>query len=1128
MQDLSRFVCERRNCFFKQTKLLLSFFLALFFTLLTTVSFASAEEPLSAVEGEFIVSFNENRIQELKNSFKELGLYSDKELQNALIRAIGAQTKEDLGNTGATLIKTTHSSDVDIQTTSDALELGLLEFIEPNFIVQASITPNDTNFSSLWGLHNTGQSGGVADVDIDAPEAWDTTTGDSELVVGVVDTGILYTHPDLASNMWTNPNEIAGNNIDDDGNGVVDDIYGYNAITNSGNPLDDHAHGTHCAGTIAGTGNNSQGVVGVAYSVKLMALKFLSSSGSGSTADAIKSINYAVTMKTEHNVNIRVLSNSWGGGGFSSALQTSIQAANDAGIVFAAAAGNNSSNNDTTPTYPANYNVANVISVAAVDRTGTRASFTNFGASTVHIAAPGVSILSTVLSNGYASYNGTSMATPHVAGVAALVISENSDLTPTQVKSLLMDTSKRLDSLDGKVISGGMVSAANALSGHVNQAPTLEAIEDQDIYRPNGSFSVTLIGADPEDDTLTYSAHTAPVGNESYTLDREYEFEAHYHTDLLGYGEKWIYAPDGWYWIESGGVISKFEWPVEGMTTLAVLGNSVYENPALLTHAVENFEAPASISINGNELTVSLTDSSVDQFEVIARAFDGELGANQSFIVTVLGDDPEESNPPPDEEDSDSDGDGVTDEDEIRDGTDPLDRGSYKARIQSPVNLLWNGFLRMTNIVEIINPQQIPTTVKLTLIDVDGIPHSRTIQVPAEDQMDIILNDFPGFRVDSYGIFRLEFEGALDGRIFFYRTGTTGSDFEFVFSLPFSDPLKGTSSVGFNTFQPSYRPDESDFGVANWLSIVNLDSIERQYSVKTYNQVGSLLAERLVSVQAGKRVDIEGGHTTAGRNVVGMHKIEPKHASAPYLAQLIRYGTSQPFGTLVNRYNFAVPLVAKSGTGRSIHMPISRQFGETNWVEIANTSTQTVNTTVTLYNAFGQSVYSQVLSLAPLSQQHIHATEYLSEGEVGVASVRSGVTDSIVAQSMIYLRRADGSVSSMYAIQASEALESNVAGTFNRYLEMSNYLRVANMSDTDTLVTILVHAPEGVSEYQLPLEGKGSTVLPMHDRNYFRTSSNTYGILTVEASGSAKIYSELVRMRVIGSEIDFAASTAVR
>ena len=423
-------------------------FLNLFFLVLLTFPFslALAEEP-EVVPGEYIVRFK-------KGSEAQHG---------SLRNQLGVNLLSSTKLTGTQHVRAKSGSSYDHAYAKRLLASGQVEFIEPNYVVSINRTPNDTRYTELWGMHNTGQTGGTSNVDIDAPEAWDVTTGSSSVVVGIVDTGINATHPDLSANMWVNTGEIPNNNIDDDNNGVVDDVHGYNAITNNGNQTDDHGHGSHCAGTIGGTGNNGQGVAGVNWNVKLMGLKFLSASGFGSTQDAIETIQYAVTMKNR-GVNIRVLSNSWGGGGFSQALQDAISAANSAGILFVAAAGNNGSDNDASPTYPANYDVSNVISVAALDSNGNLASFSNYGASTVDIGAPGVGILSTTLGSSYASWNGTSMATPHVSGVAALVLGREPSLTVSQLRSRLLTTNKQLSTLSGVVAYAGMVNAHRALT----------------------------------------------------------------------------------------------------------------------------------------------------------------------------------------------------------------------------------------------------------------------------------------------------------------------------------------------------------------------------------------------------------------------------------------------------------------------------------------------------------------------------------------------------------------------------------------------------------------------------------------------------------------------------------------
>lgn len=306
---------------------------------------------------------------------------------------------------------------------------------EPDYVIQMKLTPNDTQYSSLYGMEK-----------ISAPTAWDYSTGSGDFVVAVIDTGVDYNHPDLAANIWHNPAETPNDGVDNDGNGIVDDYYGANFVgTNSGNPFDDNGHGTHVSGTIGAIGNNSLGVAGVNWHVKIMALKFLSASGSGSTSDAIEALNYAVA----HGV--KVSNNSWGGGGYSSALFNAIQAAQNAGHIFVAAAGNSNVNIDTTPSYPASYNLANVVAVASTTSTDARSSFSNYGVNTVDIAAPGSGIISTTPNNTYSNYSGTSMATPHVTGAIALYWDANPGDSATQVIQKLKDSADVVSGLNGYV-----------------------------------------------------------------------------------------------------------------------------------------------------------------------------------------------------------------------------------------------------------------------------------------------------------------------------------------------------------------------------------------------------------------------------------------------------------------------------------------------------------------------------------------------------------------------------------------------------------------------------------------------------------------------------------------------------
>jgi hypothetical protein len=328
-----------------------------------------------------------------------------------------------------------------------------VEYVEPNYELRADVVPNDPRFPDLYGMRNTGQTGGTAGADIKAPLAWDQFVGDPNIKIGVIDTGVDYNHPDLAANVWTNPGEIPGNGIDDEGNGYVDDVHGYDFANNDGDPFDDNGHGSHVSGTIAGVGNNNVGVVGVNWQAKIVGIKFLSAGGSGSTAGAIQSVNYAIA------VGVRLTSNSWGGGGFSQALLDAINAAGAAGQLFIAAAGNSSANTDVLPHYPSSYATPYIVAVAATDHNDNLASFSNFGATTVDLAAPGVAILSTTPGNTYQSFSGTSMATPHVAGVAALAMGRFPNVPALQIKNLILTAADVKPQLAGKCLTGARLNA---------------------------------------------------------------------------------------------------------------------------------------------------------------------------------------------------------------------------------------------------------------------------------------------------------------------------------------------------------------------------------------------------------------------------------------------------------------------------------------------------------------------------------------------------------------------------------------------------------------------------------------------------------------------------------------------
>lgn len=332
----------------------------------------------------------------------------------------------------------------------------IVRYAEPDFILSANALPNDSSFGDLWGMHNTGQSGGFEDADIDAPEAWAISTGSQSVKVAVIDTGIDQTHPDLLANLWTNPNEIPNNGIDDDGNGYVDDLHGWDFVNEDANPQDDNGHGTHCAGTIGAVGNNDSGVVGVCWSVSLIGLKFLDASGEGALSDGVEAIAYA------SSIGVTLTSNSWSGGDYTQSMKDAIDAAGDTGILFIAAAGNDGVNLEYFSAYPASYNSTNLISVAATTRTEGLADFSNFGNISTDLGAPGLDIYSTVPS-GYGYNSGTSMACPHVSGACAFLKAYQPTLTHLEIRDLLLKSVDLTPALTGKVKSGGRLNLYNAL-----------------------------------------------------------------------------------------------------------------------------------------------------------------------------------------------------------------------------------------------------------------------------------------------------------------------------------------------------------------------------------------------------------------------------------------------------------------------------------------------------------------------------------------------------------------------------------------------------------------------------------------------------------------------------------------
>lgn len=376
----------------------------------------------------------------------------------------------------------------------------------------------DPRYPEQWGLNNEGQTGGTPDADINAPEMWERIRGGRQVVLAVVDTGIDYNHPDIKNNIWVNEGEIPGNGIDDDKNGVIDDVHGFNALDESGDPMDDHGHGTHCAGVIGAEGGNTVGGSGVMQEATIIGCRFLGASGEGSTSGAIACLDYLRDLKTrsENPVDIFATSNSWGGGPESEALKDAIQAHQDEGILFLAAASNDGEDNDLVMNYPSSYPLANIVAVAATDNNDELAYFSNYGRRTVHVGAPGVDILSTVLGRDYEEMSGTSMATPFTTGLAGMIKAYNPELNYIQVKNLLMSGGTPIEALANNTISGrrirgfdsdgtGSISCQDqVVSGRLSPSrnnvlvplgePVLLSAVNINCAEPNGEIEILLNG----------------------------------------------------------------------------------------------------------------------------------------------------------------------------------------------------------------------------------------------------------------------------------------------------------------------------------------------------------------------------------------------------------------------------------------------------------------------------------------------------------------------------------------------------------------------------------------------------------------------------------------------------------
>lgn len=445
-----------------------------------------------------------------------------------------------------------------------------LQSCSPNFVARLAALPNDPLIEQQWAVGNEDTG-----VDLDLPMAWDITTGAPSTVLAVTDTGVDYTHPDLAPSMWVNPGEIPNNGLDDDANGYVDDVHGIDAVLGTGDPQDIDGHGTHVAGIIAAQGNNGLGVAGVAYTAKIMALQIFRwyQNGAewyvGAPLDAQLRAYAYISMMSQRGVAIVAVNASFGGEGPPEQLSLSAIAELGArAITFVAAAGNEGQNNDVVPSYPASYTLPNVISVTAVGSNGELGGESwwqpNYGPSTVHVGAPGAAILSTIYDGtGYGVKSGTSMATPHVTGIVALMKSVRPDLFPQTIRQILMDSGRALPSLSGWTISGRMVNAEGALlaAGALPQptpTPTLTPTPTptpEGGLKPDGRFRIRIGGGYGYRRTFSFRSrlYVSIIRDDFVSAAASAPAEMRVFAYVNGYRcADHLYYPEGfrWGWVE--------------------------------------------------------------------------------------------------------------------------------------------------------------------------------------------------------------------------------------------------------------------------------------------------------------------------------------------------------------------------------------------------------------------------------------------------------------------------------------------------------------------------------------------------------------------------------------------------
>lgn len=684
-------------------------------------------------------------------------------------------------------------SEQEIQAFQTA-ESQRIEYLEPDFQIQAfDQIPNDPFFTSQWGGHNTGAEGGVADVDVDLPAAWELSQGSSEIVIVVLDTGVDYTHPDLRNNLWRNAYEIPNNNIDDDRNGFVDDIHGANLIDNSGDPFDDQGHGTQVSGIIGAEGNNGVGISGVNWNVRLLNVKVLDANGSGRTADIVRGVHYAIEAKLFKGANVVAINASLGGPAYSRAMYDAIERARSAGISFVAAAGNSGEDIDVKPTYPAAYDLDNIISVASINRFGNLSNFSNFGYITTDIAAPGERILTTYPAHltpaGYLPYiysDGTSFSAPYVAGVLGLMHSQERSLSYRAAQVAIYRTLKTardvpaLRNLRGRVGLGGSINAAKAL----------QYVSTNELDSDGDGVNDELEGRDQTDphDRGNFNLHlTSPA----YTKYNTFLNQQNY-VELIAVGVRPVRAELTFFGID-GSVIGAYTVFLDRGEQFHVDVNAIVQKP----------DTYGLIRIDFNEGQGAQLLGRTTSYRTSTRGDGFAFAFTREFRNPTRGQTHVTSN-------------------------------SYDPQGNSRTVFNW---------IELINLDEFPLLFTHNIYSQAGhLLSSRLLEVPAQGELDV-----QGGHEFGQGVFLNEFLPHNPRAPYFasltrYRLNEEGSDYTYAFSL---DAIAATQA---EKYIPTFNRTGQCWSQSNWIEVVNTTSEPAPVTLTFRNSDSSLAAQQGVTI----------------------------------------------------------------------------------------------------------------------------------------------------------------------------------------------------------------------------------------------------------------------------------------